>query len=208
MKTSLQLRDNKLKPVLLIDKTKVARRTSTRITRSNETDTHNENEFRFDSPGTIMRIEGSNMIFTTKDGKTLVAPRIGVIPSSYELPPEVAQIEGIAANYLTTLQPSSIPAVEQIGTTESEEQKNTESIDTNVLITPTRHKRVSYKAVLETTIDTNPTQERQNNVGTQSEHESQNTSVETVADTTETNDEHKSEEMEIDDNTTETENDK
>ena len=85
----------------------------------------------------------------------------------------MAQIEGIAANYLTTLQPSAIPAIEQIGTTESEEQKNTESIDTNLLITPTRHKRVSYKAVLETNIDTNPIQERQSNIGTQSEHESQ-----------------------------------
>ena len=54
-----------------IDKTKVARRTSTRVTRSNETDTHNENEFRFDSPGTTMRIEGSNIIFTPKGWKNI-----------------------------------------------------------------------------------------------------------------------------------------
>ena len=191
-----------------IDKTKVARRASTRVTRSSETDTQKGNEFRFDAPGTTMRIEGSNIIFTQKDGITFVAPRIGIIPSSYVLPPEVAQVEGIAANYLTTLQPSAIPAIEQIGATEPEEQKISEPIDMNLLVTPNRPKRVSYKTVLETTIDTNLTQESQSNIGTQSEHESQNTSVETVVDTTETKDEDKPKDMDIDDNTTETENEK
>ena len=61
-----------------IDKTEVARRTSTRVTRTNETGTYNKNEFRFDAPGTTMRIEGSNIIFTRKDGTTFVAPSIGV----------------------------------------------------------------------------------------------------------------------------------
>jgi predicted transcriptional regulator len=191
-----------------IDKTKVARRTSTSITRANETDTYNENEFRFDSPGTTMRIEGSNMIFTTKDGKTLIAPRIGVIPSSYELPPEVAQIEGIAANYLTTLHPNTIPAIEQIGNTESEEQKTTEPIDTNSLVTPTRHKRVSYKAVLETNVDTLQVQERQSNISIQSEHESQGTSTETVIETAITDENVNDKDIEGDGNTTETENEK
>ena len=120
----------------------------------------------------------------------------------------MAQVEGIAANYLTTLQPSAIPAVEQIRATEPEEQKISEPIDMNLLVTPNRQKRVSYKTVLETTIDTNLTQDSQSNIGTQSEHESQNTSVETVEDTTETKDEDKPKDMDIDDNKTETENEK
>ena len=95
---------------------RATRRTSTREKGSDrkETNTPDETELRLDLPGTVMRIEGPNAIFTLKDGKVVVVPRAGIVPTSYDLPPDVASIEGINANYLTTLQPRKIPTVEQI----------------------------------------------------------------------------------------------
>ena len=77
--------------------------------------------------------------------------------------------------------------------TEPEEQKKT---DVTILQTPTRHKRMAYKAVLESNIDTQP------------EHESQETLPETTVEPLEENKDDTVKETEIDENATETEEEK